>query len=110
MKATSLLPLFAVEQGELADANKLLAALANPLGACRRPFGSLSHVLLQRGEPISCTVAASTVSSTCDGDTRKSLVELARIGRSDEAPWVMRVMLRLWRVDLAHEWPYWPVT
>lgn len=105
----SVLPVMTVVDIELAHANELLVRWEHPLGACNRPFGSMSHALCVEGEPVAVTVAASTVSSTVAGFTRKQVVELARIGRGLDAPWAMRPMVRLWRAVLAHRWSYWPV-
>lgn len=103
----SLFPPFAVEAVPLATANELLTSWKHPLGPSRRPFGSLSHVLTMAGDPVAVAVAASTVSSTCAGMTRRDVVELARIGRAPDADWSLRVLIRLWRVGLAPSWPYW---
>ncbi|QOR55396.1 MAG: hypothetical protein SHS37scaffold145_47 [Phage 71_18] len=102
----SLLPIMAVELVKLAEANALLTEWDHPLDACNRPFGSMSHVLFIEGAAVAVTVAASTVSATVERYKRKQVVELARIARSPEHPWAMRPMLRLWRADLAHRWPY----
>lgn len=108
----SLLPLMAVEEVDRDLVNDLFVQWAHPLGACERPFGHMSHVLYVEGVPVAATHATSTVSSVIERYTRKQTVELARIGRSDEAAWAMRPMLRLWRAGLAQsQWGprYWPV-
>lgn len=106
---TSLFPIVAVEPIDLDDANALLDKWEHPLGACHRPFGIEAHVLEVESVPVAVTVSASTVSATCGGDSRFDLVELARIGRSPDAPWVLRPMLRIWREAIARTWPHWPV-
>lgn len=93
------------------EANQLLEKWEHPLGPISRPFGQQGWVLDIMGEPAAVAVSASTVSksvSTPYGGRylRENLVELGRIGRSPEHPHIMRVMLRLWRAYLAHQWPY----
>ncbi len=98
----------ALEEVSLATANSLLERWGHYLGACERPFGSSSHVLLVGGEPVSVAVAASTVSATAGGYSRQQLVELARLCSAPGASWATRVMLRLWREVCAPAWPHWP--
>src|SRR4051794_3512571 len=109
----SLLPLVAVDEVDPADVNGLLVEWQHPLGSCDRPFGQQGHVLYTTigGQPraVAVTMSASIVSSTAAGYECGQVVELARIARAPDAPWSMRVLLRLWRVLLAPTWPYWPV-
>lgn len=105
----SLLPLLAVEQVEPAEANTWVDHWAHPLGACERPFHQEAHMLIVDGRPAAATVSASTVSATSAGFDRGAIVELARIARAPEHPWVMRPMLRIWRAVLAQRWSCWPV-
>lgn len=108
--SSSLFPIVTVEEVERDVVNDLFVRWQHPLGAVERPFGHRSHVLLAHGEVVAATHMASTVSSTVNGWARKQVVELARIGRADDAPWAMRVMLRLWREAIARQaWSYWPV-
>ena len=104
-----MFPVIAVERVDPAEVNRLLVEWAHPLGACERPFHQDAHVLIVHGRATACTMSASTVSATCGGMDRETLVELARIARRPDAPWALRTMLRLWRDVLAHLWPSWPV-
>lgn len=106
---TSLFPVVAGEEVDVDQANDLLVAWAHPLGACERPFEQRAHVLRVEQVPVAVTVTASPVSSTCGGDPRFGLVELARIARHPDERWAMRPMLRLWREVFAHQWGSWPV-
>lgn len=99
-----------LDRGEV---NRLLTDWDHQLGPCDRPFGQDHHGLLVGGRLVAATVTASTVSSTVTDEhgvvwPRNQLVELARIVRDPGEPWVLRVMLRLWREVLAHEWEHWP--
>jgi len=105
----AMLPLVACDEVDVDDANRLLVEWAHPLGACERPFEQRAHILAIDGRPIACTVHASPVSATVAGEPRPGLLELARIARHPSEPWVLRVMLRLWRAVLAHHWRTWPV-
>lgn len=89
----------------LAEANELLEAWGHYLGPCKRPFGSMSHVLFVAGEPVSVAVSASIVNGPVAGYERKQVVELARLCSSQK--WATRPMLRLWREVAAPTWPYW---
>ena len=91
------------------EGNVLLEAWDHPLGPCNRPFGQQAWVLDIFGAPVAVAMAASPVSKTVAGYGRAQVVELARIVRHPDHPHVLRVMLRLWRAYLAHEWPYNPV-
>lgn len=94
----------------LADANALLDRWKHPLGQYRRPFGYQAWGLAVEGRAAAVVVSGSTVSKRVDGDLhRRNTVELARIARAPDHPYVMRAMLRLWRDYLARRWPYWPV-
>lgn len=102
-----------VEEITRSDCNNLLALWQHPLGPCHRPFGQDHWLLICRGRPVALAVSASIVSSTIRDATeatrsRREVVELARIARSPDDPWALRVMLRLWREELAAEWPHWP--
>lgn len=99
-----LLERFAVRECALRDANVLLREWDHPLGECNRPFGSIAHVWLLRGHPIACSVAASAVSPTVERYARTEVVDLARIGRHPDFPWVMRPWLRVWRAELAFDY------
>lgn len=110
MISSSLLPIVSVEEVDRDTVNALFEEWRHPLGACKRPFGHFSHVLLTHGQVVAATHTASIVSPTVEGYGRKRVVELARIGRADSAPWAMRVMLRLWREAIAQQvWHYWTV-
>jgi hypothetical protein len=105
-----LFPLVSIESADVDDVvNPLLDRWAHPLGACRRPFRQEGHVMYVHGEIIGATVTASTVSATCAGRSRKSVVELARIARHPDRRWVIRPLLRFWREAIAPAWPCWPV-
>lgn len=103
----SLFPPVALERIGIGDANRLLVEWRHELGACDRPFRVDGWALELAGEPIAVAVSASTVSATCAGRQRNQLVELARIARHPAHPWVLRVMLRLWREVAARAW-CWP--
>jgi hypothetical protein len=90
-------------------ANRLLVHWEHKLGICERPFRSEAFGLELDGRAIAVAISASAVSSTVAGYARQEVVELARLGRAPEAPWVLRVMLRLWRSVLAPRWECWPV-
>lgn len=99
-------------------ANALLVDWDHPLGACNRPFGQQAWTLDVEGDVVAVAVSASTVSKTLTDEQGRvwkgrgaegELVELARIARHPEHPFVLRPMLRLWREYLARTWPYWPV-
>lgn len=114
LTSNTLFPIVMVEEVERDVVNALFVEWDHPLGPCKRPFGHSSHVLLSHGRVVAATHMASTVSATLDllsdDFKRKQLVELARIGRADDAPWAMRVMLRLWRESIARqEWGHWSV-
>jgi hypothetical protein len=106
---TTLVPAFGMEpcDDELADA--LLIRWDHPLGPCNRPFGRQDWLMTIDGEPVALATSASTVSKTVAGFERGQVVELARIARHPDHPFVLRVALRLWRAYLAERWPYWPV-
>lgn len=106
---SALLPVIAVEQVTPAEANPWLVKWDHPLGACNRPFRQEAHLLVVDGRVAAATISASIVSAKCDRYRRGEVVELARIGRSDDFPWAMRPMLRLWRAVLALRWACWPV-
>lgn len=106
---SSLLPILGVSACHLDDANRLLEMWRHPLGPCERPFRSDAWTFDLEGEPIACAISASTVSATVAGIPRQEVVELARIARHPEHPFILRVMLRLWRVYLARSWPLWNV-
>jgi hypothetical protein len=108
MTAT-MFPTLAVEQVDVAEVNRYLAAWAHPLGPCRRPFGNEAHLMLLDGRPVAATISSSIVSPTVAGHPRRDVVELARIARDPATRWVMRPMLRIWRAHLAPQWSYWPV-
>ncbi len=97
----SLFPLMSVVEVDRDLANDLFVRWAHPLGACERLFGHMSHVLYVGDEPVAATHATSIVSPTVERYKRNEVVELARIARSDDAPWAMRPMLRLWRAGIA---------
>lgn len=107
---TLLFPIVEAHEIDVADANRLLVRWGHVLGACRRPFEQRAHAFFLEQDPIAVTVSASTVSSTCGGDPRVGLVELARICRRPDERWVTRPMLRLWREVFAREWRSWPVS
>lgn len=104
-----LLPAVAGVEADMDDVNRLLVEWDHSLGACNRPFEQRGHALLIDGEPVAVTVSASIVSTTCGGDPRRGLVELARICRHPDRPWATRPMLRLWREVFAHQFASWPV-
>lgn len=96
------------------EARALCVAYGHPLGACDRPFGQEHWALVVDGVPVACAVTASLVSPTIRDEhdrewRRNEVAELARIARAPNAPWSMRVMLRLWREVLVHRWVHWPV-
>lgn len=101
-----------VEALSRADANRLLDRWGHALGGCNRPFGQ-DHWALRVGcQPVAVAVTASLVSPTITDENgtiwpRHQAVELARIARHPDEPWTLRVMLRLWREVLAHEWAHW---
>lgn len=112
----SMWPLLALRECSPGEAEDLLTRWEQPLGPCNRPFGQQEFVLDIEGEAVAMATSASTVSATF-GDhpsvadlRRGQVVELARIARHPKHPFILRVMLRLWRVYLAHRWPYWPIT
>jgi hypothetical protein len=109
-----LFPPVSLERLDADHGNYLLTAWAHPLGACERPFRQEFHGLYVHGSLVGVTVSASTVSATVrDGDRtwrRAEVVELARIARHPEQPWVLRPLLRLWREVLAPAWPCWPLS
>lgn len=107
--APSLLPLVAVEQATMGEANQLLVQWGHYLGPCRRPFGQQAFVLEVDGRPVAAAVSASIVSATVAEFSRGQVVELARLCAAPDARWSTRVMLRLWREVLADAWPHWPV-
>lgn len=105
----TMLPLVAADEVDVRWANRLLVEWDHPLGPSCRPFEQRAHVLALDGAPIAATVTASPVSPTVDEEPRRGVVELARIVRSPDHPWCLRVMLRLWRARLVHDWASWPV-
>lgn len=109
MSVLSLFPMLAVSTCDVEDANGLLIEWGHALGPCRRPFHQEAHVMTLEQRPVAVTVSASTVSATCGGMERGELVELARIARAPDHPWVLRPMLRIWRAVLAPAWSGWPV-
>lgn len=106
----SMWPVMALRECSEGEADDLLTRWDHPLGPCNRPFGQQDFVLEIEGEPIAMSTSASTVGKTSAGFPRGDVVELARIARHPDHAHILRVMLRLWRVYLAHRWPYWPVT
>jgi hypothetical protein len=107
----SLFPLATFERIDNAVADRRMLAWEHYLEECDRPFGVQSFGLFVAGELISVAVSASTVSKTCAGRDRQTLVELARLCTHPDQRWATRVCLRLWR-EIAHrDWSkrYWPV-
>lgn len=101
-----------VEPIDRAECGRLLTAWAHPLGPCNRPFGQDHWLLTAAGRPAALAVSASIVSPAIRDETglawpRSQVVELARIARSPEAAWSLRVMLRLWREVLVDQWSHW---
>jgi hypothetical protein len=94
---------------DLERANALLVEWGHRLGPVNRPFRSEAFVLNLDGRAIAAAVSASIVSDTVAGYGRQEVVELARLGRDPAHPWVLRVMLRLWREVCAPRWACWPV-
>jgi hypothetical protein len=90
-------------------ANDLLVRWEHRLGPCHRPFRSEAFGLELDGRWVAVAISASVASNTVAGYRRQEVVELARLGRSPTAPWVLRVMLRLWREVCAPRWTCWPV-
>ena len=93
----------------IADANRLLERWEHKLGICARPFRQEAFALELDGKPLAVAISASVVSDHVAGYKRNEVVELARLGRTPDAPWVLRVMLRLWRAVCAPRWSCWPV-
>jgi hypothetical protein len=101
-----------VEPIDRKTAGGLLIAWDHPLGPCDRPFGQDHWLLVVAGRPVALAVSASIISPTIRDEhdatwPRNRTLELARIARHPEAPWAMRVMLRLWREALVPEWTHW---
>jgi antitoxin VapB len=88
-------PIQHLEQIDTAEANRLLVAWGHRMGACNRPFQTWAHALFLHGEPMALTVTATLIREKCCGLDRRDAHELARLCAA--APWVNRVMLRLWR-------------
>ena len=105
----TMLPAVAADEVDVDEVNRLLLEWAHPLGACNRPFEQRAFILAVCGAPVAAAVSASPVSATVDGGDRPGIIELARIARHPDQDWAMRVMLRLWRVVLAHHWRTWTV-
>lgn len=110
----SMAPLMALRAASDDEADDLLTRWEHDLGPCNRPFGSSSWVLDIDGQAAGVAVSASTVSDTVRMDDgrvfkRGELVELARIARAPEHPYLLRVLIRLWRAYVAPLWHCWPV-
>jgi hypothetical protein len=92
------------------EANEALVRWDHWLGACSRPFGSISYGLWWEDQLVAVAVSASTSASVCGGYPRKSVVELARLCADPDHRDLTRVMLRFWRKAAAIDWAkYWPV-
>jgi hypothetical protein len=102
-------PMLGLVPYQIDDANRLLVEWEHKLGACERPFRSEAFALELDGRPVAIAISASVVSNSVAGYKRQEVVELARLGRSPDAPWVLRVMLRIWREVCAPRWVCWPV-
>lgn len=105
----SLFPMVSFDHCDKSKANALLEEWGHYLGECRRPFGRQDFALCLDGMPLAIATSASTVSAKCGGMDRTSVVELARLVRHPDHPWVTRVALRLWREVGAPAWLHWPV-
>lgn len=101
-----------------AEAN-VLSAQWHPLGAESRPFGYHAFALFVQDEPLALATAGTTHGPTVDrelGLHRRNVIELTRLCRAPEtthpqARGTLRVMLRLWRDQLAAQyWAYFPDT
>ena len=89
-------PIQHLEQIEIADANRSLAAWDHKMGACRRPIGLLvAHGMFEHGVLCAVTVTADLVRESAAGFTRQEAVELARLCAA--RPGLCRIMLRLWQ-------------
>lgn len=105
----SLFPLATFERIDNALANQRLVEWEHYLEECERPFGLQSFGLFVSGELVSVAVSASTVSATCAGRSRGTLLELARLCTHPAHRWATRPCLRLWRELAPSQWRYWPV-
>lgn len=105
----TLFPLASFDRIDNVVADNRLLEWGHYLGDCNRPFGRQSFALFVGGTIVSVAVSASTVSATCAGRPRSTLLELARLCTHPQKRWATRPCLRLWR-ELAHtQWRHWPV-
>lgn len=107
----TLFPLAAFDRIDRQMSDARLVAWGHYLDVCDRPFGLQDFGLFVKGELVSVAVSASTVSATCAGRPRLTIVELARLCTHPQYRWATRLCLRLWREIAPEEWrrEYWPV-
>ena len=110
IQATLLhVPIVSVEPVSMAVANGLMVDWGHRLGPVNRPFHQEAYTLSVDGSPVSVATSGSSVSTTVDRYRRNEVVELTRLCSDPEQRWATRVMLRLWRAQLAQRWECWPV-
>lgn len=105
----TLFPLASFDRIDNVVADNRLLEWGHYLGDCNRPFGRQSFALFVGGTIVSVAVSASTVSATCAGRPRETVLELARLCTEPNARWATRVCLRFWRELAPSHWRYWPV-
>jgi hypothetical protein len=73
-------PIIHLEQIDLAEANRALAAWQHRIGACHRPNAAiLAHGIFAHGNVAAVTVTASLISEKVSGLSRDQALELARL-------------------------------
>ena len=95
----ALLPIAALVQCELEQANDLLDRWGHKMGMLKRGNqGAWCHVLLHEGEPVAVTTTSYLIAPRVGGAhhlTRENTVELSRLCAARSG--LCRVMLRMWR-------------